>query len=489
MTIRNRLIIINMLMFSVIAILGSAYLSALERWETAGEKWSTVYLQDARVEQLRSALFREVSWALDVLGGDRSAISEVWRLDSIASGLVRELTAATRTVEEREHIEGIAESHHELQWTLKRFVQSAMSGVTVASERDRSRLRELAEEAADDVTALTQYYRSYLARSLEDATRWGRYTEMATGAVIVIAGIQIILLVVLLRRWLVEPVTRVVQATHAISRGQFDTRLDAQQQDEWGHLSRAINRMASALGSMSQRLKSTERMATLGEAAAFTAHNIKNPLAGIRMTAQVTREDLGPESHSVAESLDDIVTAVDRLDSWLGRFLDFARPIEPRIKPIDVADLLTRIIRLAKQRFSDVEVQFIRPDSAGDILIPADEALLEQALYSILANACESGTDCVTVTLAQNATEDDRMVVIDMVDSGCGIDPAMKDRLFEPFQSDKDGGTGLGLAHAKIIIDLHGGTIDIESSQGSGTRVKIRLRIDEVPFNISDSGP
>ena len=64
----------------------------------------------------------------------------------------------------------------------------------------------------------------------------------------------------------------------------------------------------------------------------------------------------------------------------------------------------------------------------------------------------------------------------------------MKDRLFEPFQSDKAGGTGLGLAHAKIIIDLHGGTIDIESSPGTGTRVRIRLRFEEAPLEMSDLG-
>lgn len=478
MTIRSRLILIYTLMLGVIAILGGAYLLALDQWEEAGAEWSEVYLQDERVGRIRSALFREVGWALDVLGGDSAAAPEVWRLDSITAALIQELVAEERKVDRRDHIEGIIESHTELQWTLRQILSGDLDQ-TAQLQNNRNRLREISDEAADDVAALTQHYRTRLNLSLNKAARWGRYTKMATVAAMILAALQFVLLIVLLRRWFVRPVREVVSATQAISGGHFETRLDANRGDEWGHLSGAINRMAGALESLRRRLKSTERMATLGEAAAFTAHNIKNPLAIIRMTAQVTREDLPPDSAETADSLDDIVTATDRLDSWLGRFLDFARPVEPDLSRVNISDLLNTTTQLAKQRFEDRGVKLLRTDPHRQVFVDADESLLEQALYSILANACESGAKQVTATLAYSAEAGVPSVVIEIADDGRGIDPAMLDRIFEPFQTDKAKGTGLGLAHAKIIVDLHGGMIEVESVPGRGTTMRVRLPHEE----------
>jgi len=219
-----------------------------------------------------------------------------------------------------------------------------------------------------------------------------------------------------------------------------------------------------------------ERLATLGEAAAYTAHNIRNPLAAIRMTAQVTRDELASGQEVVADSLADIMQTVDRLDAWARRFLEFARPFELHTGAADVNELVSRTAELVKKKFTSgpTEIQVTLDRSLP--VVAVDSLLLEQAVAALITNAFEAGPSRVRVETRRHAaaTEAPRLAIT-IEDDGKGIPGELQARLFRAFVSDKPGGTGLGLAQTRTIIEMHGGHLALESSPGRGTRVTLDL--------------
>jgi len=477
MTIRSKLILVYGATLVLFVGMGLGYYWAIDHWQTAAGELSSIYAQDTRAEQLRSAILRQTNHALDFLAGSTAAEAEVRRLSEPAAGWLAELKAHAKSREESDHIEGLEETHTELMWILDRLFRSAAAaGEKFEPSVARSRLREIADEATDDVAVLNQFYQGEVDWHIAHATEAGRRAEIIAGLAVVLAMLQVLFMVFAIQRWLVRPIARVAYATQSISAGDFDTRIQLEGRDEWSRLAQSINRMAASLAALEQQLKSRERLATLGEAAAYTAHNIKNPLAGIRMAAQVSLAELPAAESGTGESLHEIIAAVDRLDGWVRRFLDYARPFELHLAQVDVNRLVAEAAAFVAARDTHAPVKLdLRLDS-GLPPITADGILLEQAVTLILSNAYESGGDRVTVSTARESPSDEATrISIGIADNGRGVAPEVRERLFRAFVSDKPGGTGLGLAQAKTVVELHGGKVHLASTVGQGTLVTIVL--------------
>jgi signal transduction histidine kinase len=296
------------------------------------------------------------------------------------------------------------------------------------------------------------------------------------GSAAVIAIVLLIALIILSQRWLAFPITLVSKATAEISSGNFDTRVPISSNDEWGKLAAAINRMSQTLKVSQHRLLIQERLAALGEIGSYTAHNLRNPLAGIRAAAQVALSEQPAAGTETMETLKDIINAVDRMDDWIKRFLTYARPLTPEIVRHELNGIISQAARLAhKAHKNKAELSLALDDNIGEVEI--DGILIEQVIQVITANAFEALVDGGRVeiqSLLEIGADTHPRAVIIITDNGRGIPPGIQSRLFKPFSSAKEGGTGLGLAQAKKIIDMHGGQIGIESL-AVGTRVTIRL--------------
>jgi len=230
-----------------------------------------------------------------------------------------------------------------------------------------------------------------------------------------------------------------------------------------------------------RRMYRADRLATLGELAAGAAHEIRNPLTSIRSSIQFLRKKLkNPKDYEIA---DDLISEVDRINEIIEGMLSFAKPQEPKKESISLKTLLAQSVlmvqNLAHKKKITVELKYL----ARSEEIVADDAQLKQVFLNVLMNALQSisddgGTVFIEVNEASGLQKDSNILntyIIEITDSGRGIDPENIDKIFDPFFTTKTEGTGLGLSISYGIISRHGGEIELSSVPNRGTKVKIKL--------------
>jgi two-component system sensor kinase FixL len=220
------------------------------------------------------------------------------------------------------------------------------------------------------------------------------------------------------------------------------------------------------------RLREQSALTRLGEMAAVVAHEVKNPLTGIRGAIQVIGGRLPAGSKDV-QIIGDIIARIDALNDLMKDLLLFARPPQPRVAAVDVLSLLKNVRDLLRQ---DPAFQALRINVTGDAtVLAADAELLKIVVQNLLLNGAHAmqghGQIQVVVTSA------DGLCQIAVADEGPGIPRDVLDKLFTPFFTTKARGTGLGLSTARRFVEAHGGTLAIESPATGGTTATIRLPV------------
>jgi two-component system sensor histidine kinase HydH len=213
-------------------------------------------------------------------------------------------------------------------------------------------------------------------------------------------------------------------------------------------------------------MRRTDRLAALGQLSAGLAHELRNPLGSIRGSAELLGRATSKDNEVARELAQIIREEVDRTNSLVTRFLDFARPLEPRRENADITAVIDRAANHAR-------VSLIRNYSPEVNFIPLDPALMEQVFINLLTNAAQASAPDAPITVATRAAGDG--AEISVIDRGCGIAPEKIETVFNPFVTDKQGGTGLGLAIVAKIVDGHGGKIAVESERGKGSTFRLWL--------------
>ena len=231
-----------------------------------------------------------------------------------------------------------------------------------------------------------------------------------------------------------------------------------------------------------EQLRTTERLAAIGEVSAAVAHAIRNPLANIRASAQVALD--GPDNERAARRyLAGIVGEVDRLGAWLEALLGFVRPLRIRRSPVDVNAIVEEALAMLDARLAAHTIAIEKSFAADAPKLIADPALLRQAVLAVLENAVDAqptgGRVRVSTTVAGEPAGSRLEIVVS--DSGPGIAREHVERVFEPFFTTKSRGTGLGLATARKIVEQHGGRAEVESPPGAGTTVRLGFAVTEAP--------
>jgi signal transduction histidine kinase len=225
-----------------------------------------------------------------------------------------------------------------------------------------------------------------------------------------------------------------------------------------------------------ERLGEAERLAAADELAAGVAHEIRNPLAAIvnATTLLDGHETLTPEER--ASTLDAVRKEARRLNRILSDFLIFARPREPKRLPGDIREVVDHVAALIRD--DPARATLVELHTRVDAAVPAfafDPDQLTQVLLNVALNGVEAmgGRGRLSLEVERRNGH----VVIAVADTGRGIPPEERGRVFEPFYSKKPGGTGLGLTIVRRIVSAHGGHIDIQSQPGQGTRFSITLPV------------
>ena len=225
---------------------------------------------------------------------------------------------------------------------------------------------------------------------------------------------------------------------------------------------------------LEERLREGATLAKVGEMAAVIAHEVKNPLAGIRGAIQVIGGRLPADSKDSAV-LTDIVKRIDALDSLMEDLLVFARPPQPRRTSVDVRPLVTMTADLLRRDPSVSNVQIVVEGEAPPV--HADGEMLKIVFQNLLVNSAHAmqGQGRIDVAIAQV----DGHCEIAFGDHGPGIPEEVRDKIFTAFFTTKSRGSGLGLATAKRLVEAHAGEIGVDCPPTGGTTVTVRLPVSE----------
>jgi two-component system sensor histidine kinase HydH len=226
-------------------------------------------------------------------------------------------------------------------------------------------------------------------------------------------------------------------------------------------------------------------MAFLGTLAGGLAHEIRNPLSTMKVNLQLLREDLarggngdagGDRAARAARRVETLEQAVRRLESIVDDFLNYARGFELQIVPDDLNRTVAEVVVFVEPEAQRHGVA-LRTAYAPDLpKVPIDRKYVQQALLNLLLNARQAIENSgrkgeIFVTTSR----DDSAVRVTVTDTGPGIPPEVRAKIFDAYFSTKKGGTGLGLPMSRRIADEHGGTLDVESEVGKGTSFTLRL--------------
>jgi PAS domain S-box-containing protein len=225
-----------------------------------------------------------------------------------------------------------------------------------------------------------------------------------------------------------------------------------------------------------ERLREQATLASLGEMAAVVAHEVRNPLAGIRGGVQVLASYLPETATDANEFVREIVGRIDSLNAAITDLLEFARLREPKMARLDVAVLLSDVVKSLRYDPALGGVSWdVRAGRPGNVRADVDQLRL---LFTNLAlNAGQSAGSDGHVWL--DARSDGGRCVVEVSDDGPGVPRGVRDRVFEPFFTTKHRGTGLGLPTAKRIVEAHGGDITLLDRPGGGTIARVTLPLQE----------
>lgn len=229
-----------------------------------------------------------------------------------------------------------------------------------------------------------------------------------------------------------------------------------------------------SLAAAEAAVRRSERLAALGQLTAGLAHELRNPLGTIRASAEVLLKQLGGAQGVPAELAGYIKEEVDRMNSLVTRFLDFARPLSPQLSPASINDLLDRSISELDRRFPEAFIRNYSPDIPA---LPLDAQLIERVFTNLLCNAAEASPPGAPVTVKTRPLSGG--VEVAVIDRGAGIEQAHMENIFNPFFTTKPGGVGLGLAIAAKIVDQHHGKITVESEPGQGSVFRVWLPLSQ----------
>jgi len=229
-----------------------------------------------------------------------------------------------------------------------------------------------------------------------------------------------------------------------------------------------------SLDSINTQLQVSERLAALGRITAGVAHEVKNPLNSMRLWLENLKESLPPDSDSSAKQAVQVLDKeIDRLDAVVKRFLDFTRPMDVRLEPTQLSELLKEVLEVAQPQMykANIQVAQLLPIDVPEVYV--DRALLKQAILNLVLNAGESMPSGGQLRLVLSRRGE--MAEISVGDTGKGIPPEHRQKIFQLFFTTRPGGSGIGLASTFRIVQLLNGSIDFTTEVGKGTTFRIEL--------------
>lgn len=459
--------------------------------------------------ELEAAIFKQSTAIWRYLTGMDPTARAEFRLNGEVVDYWQQRWKSELRPEERGLADTVQEIHRQIETVSVHIFALADSG-------QREAAYHLAQRELRDrlLPVLTEVNREIYRQVRESSVR-GAYSRLADIvaderrallAILILALGGGIVASWLISRGLARPISHLSQAMAVAGTGDLDAPIDVRSSGEIGDLARAFAGMTEKLrqsradmvrlnaeleAKIAQleraqaQLVQSERLASIGEMAAAVAHGIRNPLASLRAVAQLALRHSEPAASR--EHLTAIIDEVDRLDRRVSHLLSFSRPapFHPLWESVSrlIEDLVATVTELLRERHVALDLDLAPALPA----VRVDPMQLEQALIEVVSNALDAMPDGGRLRIAarsEHLAEAPAGVVIEIADTGAGIAEEVLSSVCEPFFTTRPGGTGLGLAIAKRYVEQNGGHLEIVSTRGSGTAVRVRL-----PAATSDETP
>jgi signal transduction histidine kinase len=376
-----------------------------------------------------------------------------------------------------ERLNGLKQQTDKYKDALSRVLMVRADTDRLATEKDTAfRIGEDLIEQVGDMIAFTTSrleVNTHKAMSEIERTKYILYVLVAMGPILSA------LLGYIFISGLTRPVKVLVESTRKLKGGDLDHRV-AGLKDEFGEVAASFNEMAGSLKEQMQKMQRTEQMVVVGELAAGLAHEIKNPMAGIKVAMSVLSEEsyISSEDRAVLQK---VVAEITQLEGLMKSFLNFAKPQKPRLEPVNVNQMLNTTLTF------HLKHQTIGAGGSGKIEIVkelgelpmtlADPTQLQRVFLNLFLNALHAMPRGGELGVRTRLEEDGKSIRIEVSDTGSGIREDLISKVFQPFFTTKPKGTGLGLAISRQMIEQHGGTISVANRPGGGVLFTILLPV------------
>ena len=237
-------------------------------------------------------------------------------------------------------------------------------------------------------------------------------------------------------------------------------------------------RAEEALRELQMKLAHNEKITALGRMAAHLAHELKNPIAGLRLYSLHLKSKVAHKlALSEATIIDKIIGGINHLSETADNVLDFARPITLTRRQVDHKRLILDAVQLLEPQLTanNIKVNLSLDDSV--VLVRFDEAAMRATLINLMVNSIQAMTEGGQLSISSASSNGS--LELEVADTGRGMNPDQIKQIFEPFYTTKSRGLGLGMSYALKVVEQHGGSIRVDSSPGEGTRVNISLPVGE----------
>lgn len=379
-----------------------------------------------------------------------------------------------------ERIRDLQERTVEYQETLSRVLTIRANPERLSVEKDAA--FHSGEELISRVGQMITLTGARLEAATQESLKEMRETRIALFALVGIAPLLSAGLGYLFISSLTRPVKVLLRSTRKLKSGDLDHRV-ARLQDEFGELGNAFNEMAESLKEQMHQMQRAEQMAVVGKLAAGLAHEIKNPLAGIKVAMNV----LGNEEYLSSEDKDvvrKVAKECSQLELLMRSFLEFARPPKPKMESVEINSLLDSALTFhagsARRAVEGTPETKIVKEFGSLPRTGADPMQLHQVFLNLVLNALDAMPEGGTLTVRTRFETEDRLIQIEITDTGEGIEPKHAANIFQPFFTTKPKGTGLGLPICRQLVEQHGGTIVATENPGGGTCFRIRLPLQTI---------
>lgn len=296
--------------------------------------------------------------------------------------------------------------------------------------------------------------------------------------VLMISSILLVGLAVaaLLARQFMRPLDEVTRATSKIASHPDEELplLPVRSRNEVGQLTGSFNKMTVELKRSQEEALSAAKFAFAGELAAMVAHEVRTPLSVMRCSARMLATSAAGDGLENAELVETIVAEVDRIERVVTGLLQLARPVEQRLEPTWLREVLSRAVDFAAAQARKQNVRLTCDFDPKERLALCDPEQIYQVVLNLVVNALQALPPGGSIRL-QTFHVDSSTVGFEVRDDGPGLPAELRERIFQPFVTGREEGTGLGLAFVDRIVKAHGGSIVVQSETGKGTAFQVQL--------------